>query len=287
MQMGESVVFTIKANVDKFVFIKNGYSVLKYLVPFTVVCLVLVFLTPSSDLPTNLINNFQDLTPIQTILILLFTFLLIYVYYSQISMEVKKAYLLNEGTLQRTVFTSIIYLIICSAMAYMVLKPASLNKEIGVRIWTSILFALLLHTGVGIVNMPLSWANSIGIKSPDYTDVHMEVKNLAEILSRVRSKKFAEQNDLNEFLDKSKKLSDLIKVNINLEPKWNNKDKDATIITEELDKLVNKANQFNTGFNYRYFSDVCKYKYRNTYSEFIISLVILTYYWREWQYKGE
>ncbi len=271
------------AHLDDFVFVKNGYSVWKHLVPFSIAALLLIILSiPTDDLLLKLADLLQEprwlwlpaglLTVISTA-----------VYYYTINVQIRQAYLWKDGDRRRTIGTSLAYITLCTLMAYAVL-PVSLGKTTFGDIWASFLLAILSLTGIGWSG-PNSWVESIGIKSPDYTEGRLAAKELTNILNRVRIKDISNKQDVEDFSKAIENLRSNIKTNLELEPEWA-KDK----LEKASDALFTLSKQVEKNFptnnkSVEYFAAACRCQMGEVYKEFIETFNILSEYWCEWQCK--
>lgn len=121
------------ALLDEFIFIKNGYSFFKHLVPFAISALLLLTLSiPSGNLPSdNLLLKLVNLLKVPSWIWLpaaLLTTIVAVVYIVSINVQNRQAYLWSDGDIRRTIGTSLSYIILCTLMAFVVLRSVSLCK---------------------------------------------------------------------------------------------------------------------------------------------------------------
>lgn len=222
--------------------------------------------------------------------------------------QIRKAYLWSDYDWCRTIFTSLIYLAVCGAITYVVLRDSradkpevifccglfskvtatSLLSAMGSKslfgdVWTCLLLALLSLTGLGWTQ-PGSWVDAIGITIPDYTKGRLAAKNIDQILSGLRNKPLAEKRDMEGFLEEMKLLKDAIDKNLVHEPKWTKGTlKEVSKVLEQIIQQV--ENMFLNGTNATLvnFASVCQgYKYTPPYRDFIDNLSTVSNYWPQW-----
>lgn len=271
------------AHLDDFIFIKKGYSFCKHLVPFSIAALLLLILSiPEDDLFLRLVDLLQKPNWIWLPAGLL-TVVAIVVYVVNIRVQVHQAYLWTDGDCRRTITTFVTYMVLCTLMAYGVLKSASSQTTTLGDIWGCLLLAVLSLTGIGW-SVPGSWVESMGIKSPNYTEGRFSADELEGVLEDVREKPYAEEKDIKRFLEASNNLYTSIKRNFALEPEWA-KDKLSTA-SGALRTLIEQVEEkFATGtwLEVEDFAAACKCQKYSQYPEFITALRTLSDYWCGWQ----
>ena len=272
------------AYLDSFVFVKNGYSVWIHLIPFAIAALLVLTLSvPTDNLLMNIVKDLQQPSWIWLPAVLL-TAVVAAVYIITVNVQICQAYLWSKYNLRRIMGTSLTYIFLCTLMTYAVLKSVSpYEKTTLVDIWACLLVAVLSLIGIGW-KRPSSWGESIGVKSPNYTDSHQSVKKLTEILQRVRTKKYSDKQDVKKFSDEAEKLRINIDLNLKLEPDWAKND-----LQEAIDLLNTLHEQVREKFNNVHavmnFADACRYK-DGKYGSFVNTLKQLSNYWPEWQYTN-
>jgi len=273
------------ASLDRFIFLKNGYSFFKHLVPFAISALILLTLSiPADNLLLKLVKLLQKPSWVWLPAGVLTAESAI-VYVVMINLQIRKAYLWRDGELRRTIGTSLIYIILCALMAYAVLSYASPAGVTWGNLWACFLVAVLsLTTGIGWKGP--EWVESIGIKSPDYTEGRLAAEKASEILQRTRSKGVSEQRDVYDYLEAVKKLRSSIEANLHREPKWS-RDKlqrasDALrTLLERVESSFIRGGPSAIGD----FAAACRYQKDSQYGDFIEALKQVSHYWREWSYK--
>jgi hypothetical protein len=275
------------AYLDYFVFVKNGYSVWAHLIPFAIASLLLLTLSVTKE---NLLLNLAEVLRQPSWIWLpaaLLTAVATVVYIIAIKAQIRQAYLWSDGNLRRTLFTSLVYIILCTLMAYMVLMSAPSYEITLGGIWACLLVAVLSLTGVGW-SVPSSWVESINVKCPNYTDSHLSIKKLADALKDVRSKSTSDKRDVEDFLEAVENLSSDIKKNLQIEPKWAEdnlqKNRSASEKLYDLGEQIRAQFLTNNESAVMDFAPACRYKAKH-YLEFIRTIKALNDYWPEWQYK--
>jgi hypothetical protein len=275
------------AYLDYFVFVKNGYSVWAYLIPFAIVSLLLLTLSATKE---NLLLNLAEvLWPPSWIWLpaALITAVATVVYIVAVKVQIHQAYLWSDGNRRRTLFTSLVYIILCTLMAYVVLMSVPSYETTLGGIWACLLVAVLSLTGIGWL-IPSSWVKLIGVKSPNYTDSHLSITKLADALKDVRSKSTSDKRDVEAFLETVENLRSNINKNLQIEPRWAvdnlQKNRSASEKLYNLREQIRAQFLTNNGYYVMDFAPACKYEAKH-YREFIRTLKALSVYWPEWQYK--
>lgn len=274
---------TIFTWVDRFLFIKNGYTFVSHLVPFSIASLLLLSLSVPKD---NLILKLGNLLKEPSWMWLpagLVTAVASIVYIATIHEQVRKAYLWPDRDCVRTITTSAVYLVLCTLMAFAVLKSI-ISRSVGwVDIWTCFLIAVLSLTGIGW-SKPKSWAESMGIKSPDYTQGRIHANQLGTILSTARDKANSDQKDIQAFLTAANGLRSNIETNLPIEPEWA-----KGSLSEASNALYNLIDQVNTKFpttnpeKVSDFATACRCQQKFLYQKLIENLTVLSKYWQDWR----
>ena len=274
------------AYLDSFIFVKSGYSAWAHLIPFAIASLLLITLSVTKENPLlNLAEVLQQPSWIWLPAAILTTGATV-VYIVAVKVQIRQAYLWSDGNLRRTLFTSLVYIILCTLMAYMVLISAPSYETTFGGIWASLLIAVLSLTGVGW-SLPSSWVESIGVKSPNYTDSHLSITKLADTLDKIRNKSNSNKRDVEDFLEDVENLHSDIKMNLQIEPKW--AEKDLVKNRRAIEKLCTLEEQIRAQFLTNNESDIMKFapacRYNADCPEFIKALKALSDYWPKWQYK--
>jgi hypothetical protein len=269
--------------MDDWVFIKNGYSFWTHLVPFAIAALLLLILSVPPD---NLLLKLAGLLQQPSWIWLpagLLTAIATYVYIATIHVQIRQGYLWPDADLRRTIGTSMAYIVLCTLMAYAVLRSALTRETTLGDVWACFLLAVLSLTGIGWKG-PGSWVESIGIKSPDYTDGRLAARKLTAILQRVRSQERGDKKDVEEFLEAATNLRASIETNFESEPKWaraNLESVNATLHT--LVEQVETLFPDNDVLAVENFPAACSCQQESLYREFITALRTLGRHWHEWQ----
>lgn len=274
------------AFLDKFVSVKNGYSVWKHLVPFAIAALLLITLSiPTDNLFLQLVNLLQHPSLLRLPAGLL-TIVSTIVYILTINVQIRQGYLWSDGDRRRTIGTSLFFIILCTGLAIIVLWSISSEKTTIWDItfwdvWASYLLAILSLTGIGWSG-PNSWVESIGIKYPDYTDGRLAAKKLTDILLYVRDKG-SEEHHVKDFYNTAENLYDNIERNLELEPVWA---KDELIeANSALRKLLNLVKEYfpiDDEINFRDFTLACRCQKEEIYVKFKETLNSLSKFWFTW-----
>ena len=220
--------------LDDYIFIKNGYSIMVHLIPFFLVCLLLLVTSlPSGDLLTELATKFKNQDDVSSSLAILLAVIAAVIYFLSLKLQVDQAYLLTpKHEFFRPFLTSLVYAVFCTFMALLVLwsktAPLSLSWDRWNLILDTISFgdilacfllAIVSFLGVGW-NMPNSLATSMGISSPNYSDARLYVKKIANVIKYNRTNNSVRASDIKAFYDLAQDLQSSIKENMDLEPYW-------------------------------------------------------------------
>jgi hypothetical protein len=275
--------------VANFRFSRIFYLFCLHVVPFGIAALLLIILsTPDEKLLLNIEKSLQKPNSVWLPAIIL-TLILTIVYFLTIYTQIYKAYLLSQGIYLKTMIVGVVYIAICWLMAYLVLISISPSKLFfaGITlgdIWCCYLLVVLSFIGIGW-KMPDSLVKSVGITPPNYEDAHTAVRNIAELLRRVRLNKPL-TNDIEDFVKSANDLRINIGKYIEIEP---NRAKNALVlISEKLGILILQANQLfpqSEKNRLQEFVIACKYNKTVQYKDFIESLKTLGKFWNEWANK--
>lgn len=271
------------ARLDGWVFVKNGYSFWTHLIPYAIAALLLVILSiPPDNLLLKLVNLLQQPSWIWLPAGLL-TAIATYVYFTAVNVQVRKAYLWPDADVRRTIVTSLAYVVLCTLMAYAVLRSALARQTTLGDIWACFLLAVLSLTGIGWSG-PGSWVESIGIKTPDYTGGRLAAKKLTGVLCRVRGAPRGDKEDVEDFLKAAKDLRASVETNLELEPGWARDSLERTnIALRTLVKQVEKQFPTDDESAVADFATACRCQQEFHYREFTSALRTLGKYWGEWQ----
>lgn len=153
-------------------YLKKGYSALKHLVPFLIAALLLLTLSvPADNLLLKLANLLQRPSWVWLPAGLL-TLVAMVVYGRIIYVQVRQAYLWPDHDRRRTISTSLMYVVLCSLMAFGVLQLVSTKTEVAQditlgNVWACFLIAVLSLTGlVGQDPVP---GRSLQVSNPQIT----------------------------------------------------------------------------------------------------------------------
>lgn len=276
------------AFLDKFVSVKNGYSVWKHLVPFAIAALLLITLSiPTDNLFLQLVNLLQHPSLLRLPAGLL-TIVSTIVYILTINVQIRQGYLWSDGDRRRTIGTSLFFIILCTGLAIIVLWSISSEKTTIWDItfwdvWASYLLAILSLTGIGWSG-PNSWVESVGIKYPNYTDGRLAATKLTIIMQRMRNGNKSYERDVEDFSGWIDALRSNIEKNIEHEPEWavdklrevssNLRDLQEQVMDKFLTKDKAKIDDF---------AEACRCKKESIYGTFIDKLNSLSEYWNKWQ----
>lgn len=273
------------SKLDRFLFVKGGYSCWRHLVPLAIAALLLLVLSiPDDNLLPKLVLRLNQPGWLWFPAGLL-TVVAAGVYVATIYAEVRQAYLWPDGDSRRTIITSLVYILFCALMVYTVLRSVSVQSTIFGSIWACSLVSILSLTGIGWSG-PSKWVETIGIKSPDYTKARSSVDNLTKILSCVRGKSRSAVGDAKDFLEAVNRLRSDIEANIGFEPGWASEElRELIQILRVLADLVEK--EFLTGEKSALedFAAACRFEKRSLYQEFVKALTTLSCYSSQWQYQ--
>ena len=275
------------AYLDSFIFVKSGYSAWAHLIPFAIASLLLITLSVTKENPLlNLAEVLQQPSWIWLPAAILTTVATV-VYIVAVKVQIRQAYLWPNGNLRRTLFTSLVYIILCTLMAYMVLISSPSYESTFGGIWACLLVAVLSLTGVGW-SLPSSWVESISVKCPNYTDSHLSITKLADALENVRSKSISNKQDVDDFLETAENLRTNIDKNLQIEPKWAEdnlqKNRNASKKLYDIEHQIRVQFLTNNESTVMDFAPACRYEAKH-YQEFIRTLKALSDHWPEWQYK--
>lgn len=184
--------------LDNVIFLKKGYSFLVHLLPFGVASLLLLTLSvPKDNLLLKLVLSLQR--PGIWLPAALLSIIAVSVYTVSVYVQVRKAYLFQCRSKMRVAGTCLFFMLLCTLMAYMVLKSASPKAFTPAGIWACFLVAALSLTGIGW-STPTTWIDALGIKHPDYQEAQRVVRLLTVALKSVRAKPRASKDDVTRIL---------------------------------------------------------------------------------------
>jgi hypothetical protein len=275
--------------LDRFVFIKKGYSFWKHLIPFCMAALVLVVLSlPADNLLLKLTDRLSKPDWIWIPAIAL-TILACLIYGSFVYVQARQAYLWTDGSLRRGLLTASLYLLACAAMAYAVLQTGLTAPALWGGVWACVLVAALSLTGVGW-SLPDSWVKSIGIQVPDYTEARTIARQLAKLVAAVAAKPYAARGDVEAFLKVAGSLRDQIEVNKSLEPEWAMPQVDCAV--DDVRELMEQAaSDFlpekdapNSRQAVEEFSLACAFESGESHRGFTAALRRVSDYWLDWKF---
>lgn len=273
--------------LDKFVSIKNGYSVWKHLIPFAIAALLLITLSiPTDNLFLQLVNLLQNPSLLRLPAALL-TIASTIVYILTINVQIRQGYLWSDGDRRRTIGTSLFFIILCTGLAIIVLWSISSEKTTIWDItfwdvWASYLLAILSLTGIGWSG-PNSWVESVGIKYPNYAYGRIAAKKLTDILEKMRNSDISNERNVKDFSDAIENLRLNIENNIENEPNWA-KD-DVIKVRGELNELLKEVGIYfpiDDNTKVKEFALACRCDLE-MHKQFYSILNTLGNYWNEWQ----
>lgn len=270
-------------NLDEFIFIKNNYSILKHLVPFSIAALLLIILSVPDE---NMMIKFAKLLQHPSFLwvpAIILTLTAIVVYYFAIRTQIQKAYLWDFGIKRRSKLTAAMYIVICSIMAYAVLylSPPSTNFLGGIL--ASLLIAVLSLTGIGW-STPAMWVELIGVKCPDYTEAQDSANRIKKILIQMRkSSEPVTETQIDDFIQSAKNLKNSIGINLEFEPKGWLVSKKIDDAMQAIDHLIKSVENGNFKKEPEEFRVACRYKSITIHSHTIESLQKAEQFWQEWK----
>jgi hypothetical protein len=285
-ESGRSRTARLVAGVDGFIFVKNGYSVWTHLVPFAIAALLLVILSlpdlPQDNLLLQLVHRLEKPSWIWVPAAFL-TAVAALVYIVTVREQIRKAYLWPTGDHRRIAGTCVSYIILCTVMAYVVLSSVPSYQATVGGIWACLLLALLSLTGLGWSG-PGKWVESIGVKSPDYTDGRQAARELTEILQRVRGQPRGTKRDVEDFVEAGKELRSSVETNLESEPEWATEQLDeASSVLRTLIEEVQERFPTGDASAVEDFAPACRCQQEFLYGEFIVALRRLGNYWPEWR----
>jgi len=269
--------------LDNYIFIKNGYSLIAHILPFSVASLLLIILSVPKD---NLLLQLAEVLISPSFVwipAILLTLVALFVYLLSIHEQIRKAYLWNERICLRTIMTSLSFIVLCTSMALSVMFMA-LDRAINfIDLWACFLISILSLTGIGWQG-PSKWVDSIGIKIPDYSTGRSFVNQIADILLHVRKKPGADIQDVDDFLNAFAKLQKNIEENLDFEPDW--EEKKLTEVKDTIRSLIRSVKQ-----NFKdadeqtimAFSAACRGEMSFRYGEITDNLDKLSSFWKSWK----
>jgi DNA-binding XRE family transcriptional regulator len=272
----------LAAFLDKFVFLKNGYSAIAHLLPFGVAALLLLVLSiPQDNLLLELVRALRR--PQIWFPAVLLNIIALGIYLISVYVQVRKAYLFPNRNKLRAALTCLWFMVVCTVMASVVLRSASADAFSVAGIWASFLVSSLSLAGIGW-SLPTEWIEALGISHPDYTEARRLAGLITETLKSVRNKARASENDVAAVLGNSNKLFEELEKNIDCEPTWAKPDVQVAIsalgsfAAEVSAKFSNAHNQ-----TIQDFAQVMNCQKESEYGAVINALKSLGEIWREWK----
>lgn len=274
--------------LNRYLFIKNGYSPCKHVVPVAIAALLLLTLSVPTE---NLLLQLADLLERRSWRWLPAAFLTLAattVYFFTVRLQVRKGHLFADRDLVRTIITSLIWVAACALMAFLVLHSATpqlsmLADATFGNIWACLLIAVLSLTGVGW-SEPGAWVEAMGVKTPDYEKGRDSAEELTRVLGRVRKEADAQPKDADDFLAAAEGLHESVRANAVVEPGWARLDTSRvegaleTLIRETKDKYATGDAVATSDF-----VAACRCEERGRHGAFIGALETLGEYWNSWR----
>ncbi len=268
--------------LDKFLFLKKGYSLLAHVLPFGVASLLLLVLSvPQDNLLLKLAVSLKHpgiWLPAGFLSIVCAT-----VYFISVYVQVRKAYLFECRTKLRTTGTCLLFIFLCTLMACAVLESASPQALTPVAFWACFLVAILSLTGIGW-STPTAWIDALGVKHPDYQEAQHLVRLLTDALNSVRAKPRAGKEDVTRILSYAGNLCTELEKNVDCEPDWARQrilqagNALATFVAEVSRTFSNAEGQALEDF-----AQVMNCKKEFQYENVVNALTGLTNFWSEWR----
>jgi hypothetical protein len=206
------------------------------------------------------------------------------VYYASIFIQVRQAHLWTDGNVTCSIVTAFLYLLLCTLMAYGVLRASKNGLVTLGAVWACFLLATLSLTGIGW-SVPDSWVKTIGITIPDYTQARTYARGLKDIVENISVKPFGTENDIKDFLKLAESLLEELRKNKDLEPAWARPDPDPIINDiNEIIVLTNKHFKLDDIPAIERFSSACKLEADEMhYPGFVPALKRVKNYWINWK----
>jgi len=269
--------------IDWLLFTKRGYSLLTHLIPFTIASLLLVVVSvPKDNLLIQLADRLQQPSWLWLPAAVL-TLATGATYMATTSVQIRRAYLFKAGRWRRTIITASLYLTVCTAMAYGVLRSAAPASPYPGTIWACLLLALLSLTGIGWSEKS-SWVESMGIQCPDYTKSDQAVLGVTNLLSQTRKAATGTKQNIDDFLKGVDKLQTEIEDNLQYEPTW-----ERAKLLPIVEKLKTLTNAVESAFPdskpnaIADFAVASRCEKAPQYSAFIDALNDVGQYWGAWK----
>ncbi len=230
---------SLLAGLDQVFFLKNGYPILKHVLPVAVEALILLLLTIPADNLLLLLANRLAVPGAVWVPAGLLTLITLAAYILMLATQIRKAYLFPRGDVVRTVFTALVFILLCMIISAGVLQQAAGRPLHWGDAWTCFLLAALSLTGIGWAG-PAEWADQIGVRIPDYQKGREASRNIRELLKRLRDPAAqSTADDLADLLDGLESLRVSIQDNLLAEPEWAKTDlNQATSLLRELTGLA-------------------------------------------------
>lgn len=268
--------------LNRFLYLKKGYSILAHVLPFGIASLLLLTLTVSSDnLLLKLVLSLKQ--PAVWLPAVLLSAISTVVYVLTVYAQIRKAYIFpEERNKLRTGATCFCFLLLCALTAYIVLRSASVEASTCAGAWACLLVAILSLTGIGW-STPSSWADAMGVKHPDYSEAHRLVPLLTAALVSVRNETHGSKSDVTNILIYAGNLKNELEKNADCEPAWaqqrvtNAKDALAEFVAAVTASFANADDQVVGDF-----ADVMNCQRDFQYHRVVVAVTNLRQFWPKW-----
>ena len=268
---------------DQFIFLKNGFSFWKHLIPFSIAALLLLLMSlPADNLLLKLVEILENPSWVWASAGLL-TVVAFSVYFVSIYIQVRQAYLGIEGILRRSITTTLLYVLLCSTLAFAVLTTSPTKQISWGIIWACFLLSVLSLTGIGWSG-PDKWVELLGIVSPDYTQFRYYVRDLEDLIKEICKKEYGFESDVKEFIAIVKKLKDELEKNKNKEPEWARIDIETAI--DKIQNLIQQTERYfpiNDKVAIEDFVSACNLQMDSLYPGFVEALTTVKNNLIEWR----
>jgi cytochrome c oxidase subunit IV len=269
----------VKKNIDQWIFIKNGHSFLKHIIPFSLASILLILISISPD---NILRKMVDqLSKPSRIWIpgIILTVVSTVVYYFTIQGEIRMSYITTKISFKKTAMTCLLFISLCSSMTYFVFMSILKSCSFGLM-WACTLTSVVSLNGMGW-SLPKSLVETFNIQAVDYRRAHQCVKDMAELLSIIRKKPSADANDVNVFIKKARELYSELDKNVNLEAHWAKSDIDS--LKAKIQEMILYTEKYFTKMpSTRSFPAACKGEILCPYPGFFETLKDLGQHWPSW-----
>ena len=268
---------------DQFIFLKNGFSFWKHLIPFSIAALLLLLMSlPADNLLLKLVEILENPSWVWASAGLL-TVVAFSVYFVSIYIQVRQSYLGIEGILRRSITTTLLYVLLCSTLAFAVLTTSPTKQISWGIIWACFLLSVLSLTGIGWSG-PDKWVELLGIVSPDYTQFRYYVRDLEDLIKEICKKEYGFESDVKEFIAIVKKLKDELEKNKNKEPEWARIDIETAI--DKIQNLIQQTERYfpiNDKVAIEDFVSACNLQMDSLYPGFVEALTTVKNNLIEWR----